>query len=163
MDGLQHDDAGDSDMASESVLDSTLKWARFVGAGGDALPLQPKATGGVHKCGTDSTGWLSGCPRNAGGHVLADGHSLYRGPKDYHCNTPGRYPEVSEGIMEAVACFVDGGEGSCTRTEAVSVVNCGSFLLWRLNRPVGSAWPSAYCTVESGLFPTDGGADGGGH
>lgn len=161
-------------------------WIRFTGKGGDALPLTPDQIHGVHRCGTDSTGWLSGCPRNAGGHELSNG-KIYRGPTDYRCSTPGRYPTVrgpylmhpatfcavellevgsraltrsavqpEEGVIDGVGCFVDGGIGTCGHTEALRVVNCGDFLLWKLNLPRGSAWPTAYCTVDSGLFSADG-------
>ena len=60
--------------------------------------------------------------------------------------------QPEEGVVDQVACFIDGGEGTCTHTEALAVVNCGEFLLWQLNMPRGSAWPTAYCTVDSGLF-----------
>ena len=185
LDGLEHDD-GDKRGAGDAAMGSGRNWIRFVGEGGDALPVTPDQIHGVHRCGTDSTGWLSGCPRNAGGHLLPDGR-IYRGKQDFHCNTPGHYPTVSspcstchvscaaqlsnvispcaltcaasqpeEGVVDGVACFVDGGVGTCGHTEALKVVNCGDFLLWQLNEPRGSAWPTAYCTVDSGLFPTDG-------
>jgi hypothetical protein len=107
-------------------------WFRFVGSGGDALPL---SSPGTSRCGTQNPGWLSGCDSDA----LAS------------CTTVGRYPEAAQGVVEMTACFDGGGAtGPCTQHKAVAVVRCSDFLLWRLaDAPQGEQ--TGYCTVSSGL------------
>ena len=122
-------------------------WYRFGGSGGDALPLTPQ---GIHHCGTDRTGWLSGW--DAGGGVAAP-------PGSY--GSAGRYPAAAEGVAEMTACFDNSNTGNtgaqCLYHAAVGVVRCEGFLLWRLQ----SLQPSCtsfcggctlgYCTAPSGL------------
>ena len=119
------------------------RWYRFVGAGGDALPLEPPDE--AH-CGNDYTGWLSGW----------DAHSGVAGatpPTTY--SVAGRYPTVVEGVVDMTACFdfgsVENGEAGfrCNDPVTVGVVHCEGFFLWRLLYAPDCA--RVYCTTASGL------------
>ena len=124
------------------------RWYRFEGAAGDALPLT--SPGGIGKCGTSYSGWLSGW-EHVGGVDTAPLTS-YRGPNSVG---PGRYPAAEEGVVEMTACF-DGG-GGCDDHAAVGVLRCEGFLLWRLPYGRGAAGGPqgdcgyGYCTASSGL------------
>jgi hypothetical protein len=68
-------------------------------------------------------------------------------------NTPGRYPEVAEGVVTRAVCFRD--DQACSYQAPVEVVRCAGFLLWRLPyMPTGAAGGQhcdrAYCTAPSG-------------
>jgi hypothetical protein len=124
------------------------RWYRFEGAGGDALPLT--SPGGIGKCGTSYSGWLSGWEHV--GRVDTAPLTPYRGPNSVG---PGRYPAADEGVVEMTACF-DGG-GGCDDHAAVGVLHCEGFLLWRLPYGRGAAGGAqgdcgyGYCTAPSGL------------
>jgi hypothetical protein len=140
-------------------------WYRFVGAGGDALPL---TTPGYVHCGTDNSGWLSGWDANTAQacttyHGNSVGCPTYHGnwqpscvsgrcgpPYDY--STAGRYPTIAEGVVEMTACFDTGGspiQNTCSYHLTVGVIRCGSSLLWRL--PYAHDCTSGFCTAPSGL------------
>ena len=70
-------------------------WYRFVGTGGDALPLNPPST---DHCGTNYGGWLSGS--------LANGEAP---PRAY--TVGGRYPRAVEGVVDMTTCFSNGRDG----------------------------------------------------
>eukprot|EP01045_Picozoa_sp_COSAG04_P018253 COSAG04_NODE_1675_length_5968_cov_2.264270_5_plen_670_part_01 len=129
-------------------------WYRFVGAGGDALPLSPQ--GGGH-CGTTETGWLTAW--HAVGSAPPSGYQCRRGcgaacdacapPSSYEI--AGRYPTAAEGVVEMTACF-QANSLTCNHHADVGVVRCEDFLLWRLH--YADSCYLAYCTAPSGL--TDG-------
>eukprot|EP00729_Bicosta_minor_P011321 gene11321-17661_t len=110
-------------------------WVKFVGVGGDALPLTPP---GAQHCGTYAAGWLSGCSG-----------------QDAHCSQPGKYPAVDHGIVEATACF-DLDKTSynpCQYSVKIEMVNCGPAkgMLWKL-APfpyMTGGYLGAYCTTSS--------------
>ena len=61
-----------------------------------------------------------------------------------------RYPTVMEGVVEKIVCFDTGVDSPCgDRMQAVGVVRCGGFLLWRL--PDANNCAGVYCTAPSGL------------
>ena len=127
-------------------------WYRFVGVGGDALALTPP---GNERCGTFSTGWLSGWKTSKVGTGCKDAYpGTTTGP---HCryNKTGRYPGPEEGVVNMTACFQDDDDMFlCAHSETVGVVRCDGFLLWRLPySDVGyPACQAAYCTTNaSGL------------
>ena len=145
-------------------------WYRFVGAGGDALPLSNPGScepsdACTHRCGTDHPGWLNGvdlsaCLQCAAGEAVwqcctgsaySDVQSFLKagglpGP------TPVRssYPEPGQGVTSRLVCFGNGATegGGCPGT-IVSVLNCGSFLLWELGNTPNAY--QGYCTTDSGF------------
>jgi hypothetical protein len=114
------------------------RWYRFVGVGGDALPLSPP---GDNHCGTVLGGWLSGCSEADSGPNA--------GEVAQTCNTPGRYPATTDGVVERIVCFDHNAPQQCYYHLVVGVVRCSNFLLWRL--PNSECDPKAYCTAASGL------------
>ena len=114
------------------------KWYRFVGSGGDALPVHSPQC--LH-CGTDRVGWLSGWEPSKG-----------TPPPDY--TAPGSYPPPGAGEVNATVCFDycdPGYAGSCRSHVTVGVVNCGGYYLWRL--PFAPDCASGYCTAPSSPPP----------
>jgi hypothetical protein len=110
------------------------RWYRFLGVGGDALPLQ---TPGNDHCGTGGgAGWLSGWGDSS------------RVP-DISYNALGHYPAAVQGVAEMTVCFDSGGNHQCRYHVGVGVVMCDGFLLWRL--PYAPVCDAGYCTVASGL------------
>lgn len=114
------------------------RWYRFVGPGGDALPLTPPRR---HSCGSDGGIWLSGAQSDKRASETD--------------NTKGRYPLASEGVVTMTACnsFLVNGHDSrrghaCEGSFTIGVIRCDNFLLWRLPY---SSFDRAYCTVPSGL------------
>eukprot|EP01049_Picozoa_sp_SAG25_P015666 SAG25_NODE_3272_length_1150_cov_1.195052_1_plen_220_part_00 len=112
------------------------RWYRFEGAGGDALAL---SSPGLHHCGTNQPGWLSGWDASAGAGA-APPHMF---------NTAGHYPTAEEGVVEMAACFDSGV--TCQSTTPLKVVRCEGFLLWQLQH-VPNGCDQAYCTATSGLW-----------
>eukprot|EP01050_Picozoa_sp_SAG11_P016231 SAG11_NODE_2190_length_3706_cov_28.760189_2_plen_664_part_00 len=113
------------------------RWYRFVGTGGDALPLTAP---GYEHCGTNWAGWLSGWD-------VAD----ERGTPNRGESTQGRYPVAAEGVVEMTVCF-DGAladDDECTYHITVGVVHCDGYLLWRL--AYAPYCGAGYCTTSSGL------------
>jgi hypothetical protein len=108
-------------------------WYRFVGDGGDALPLAPPE--GHNYCSTNTGGWLTGWGGRSD-EILGQ------------YNGAGRYPSAAEGIVSMTACF-GGRADPCQSAESVRVVRCDDFLLFRL--PYAPACERAYCTAPSGL------------
>eukprot|EP01044_Picomonas_judraskeda_P018402 COSAG03_NODE_3645_length_1900_cov_1.466408_2_plen_194_part_01 len=110
------------------ATDSTLgnEWYRIAG---DAGTMISTTAPGFYHCGSRVGGWLSGCP-------LQDSTPC--------CNATGRFPAVSDGVVQRVICF-DVGRGTPCRERVVAhVVNCGAFTLVQL--PDAPAGPRAYCT-----------------
>jgi hypothetical protein len=143
------------------------RWYRFVGPGGDALPL---TFPGTQHCGTLYPGWLSGwdasvgpCKSGSPPCTTAPGNwedeprntgVVWGAPDNY--DTPGDYPETVEGVVDRLVCFGDGPNGACSYQAPVNVVRCAGFLLWRLpyvptGQAGGGACRRAYCTAPSGL------------
>ena len=79
------------------------KWYRFMGPGGDALPVAPP---GNEHCGTSISGWLSGCTTS---------------PSE-RCSTLGRYPTVAEGVVEMTVCFQAGTSYICRGVHFFKIV-----------------------------------------
>ena len=129
------------------------KWYRFVGEGGDALPLHPissydpthgmfaKDGNGAH-CGFSSGGWLSGWPGGDACATDADcpsqnpqypsqGHiaclpSGRCGPT-WRYHTAGSYPSVADGVVNRTVCFDQTSPGYpnyCHKFVGVQVVRC---------------------------------------
>jgi hypothetical protein len=120
-------------------------WYRFVGVGGDALPLRPP--GGAH-CGTEFAGWLSGWNATPG-----CAYPNCTPPRGY--SMPGRYPAATEGVAEMTACFDTSSVGQqeqCGWHVLVGVVLCDGFLLWRL--PYSGGCGLAYCSTSATYSPT---------
>ena len=139
--GGSRNDASCHDSGSHATGVGGGRWYRFMGAGGDALPLSRPND---NRCGTQSTGWLSGW-EGAGG---TDPPVEYGGQ--------GRYPAAVEGVVEMTVCFDLAGYAPCGGGHvAVNVLRCEDFLLWRL-LDVPQCGGAAYCTASSGLFD-DGG------
>ena len=70
----------------------------------------------AYKCGTDWSGWLDG----------AD-------------------PTVKDGEVKRMVCFNDRYRG-CERTAYIFVKNCGSYFIYKLQRP--PVCPSRYCSTD---------------
>lgn len=123
-------------------------WYRFVGAGGDALALTPP---GNERCGTFTTGWLSGWKTNKAGKGCEGAYPGTTTGPPCRYKKAGRYPTAEEGVVNMTACFQDDDEDFlCAHSETVGVVRCGGFLLWRLPYS-GTGYPacqSAYCTMR---------------
>ena len=143
------------------------RWYRFIGVGGDALPLIPP--GGYH-CGTWASGWLSGWEVSKG--TTCSPHWVKTGvhcPGTAYCysgrcgpptnySTPGHYPTAAEGVAEMTACFDDGRytmnvEDQCIVYTVIGVAQCNGFLLWRLPSAVSARgavmMPAGYCTASA--------------
>jgi hypothetical protein len=124
-------------------------WYRFVGAGGDALPLKPPLTS--FRCGTRYGGWLSGWnatipyPGNLEG--AAKPPTGYGASLDDH----GRYPASDEGraggVVTRWVCFSEGLGKTCRSFAIINMVRCDGFLLFRLGSQRGCQ--SGYCTASS--------------
>jgi hypothetical protein len=122
-------------------------WYRFAGSGGDAMPLAPPWDGSgsqpLGHCGADGQrglpGWLSGWAGDAG----------ERPPNS--CTVPGHYPTAADGVVDMTVCFDHSYQSialQCMKHAIAGVVNCGDYLLWRLEyAPDGGV----YCTEASGL------------
>jgi hypothetical protein len=131
-------------------------WYRFVGAGGDALPLSPP---GKEHCGTHFSGWLSGwdptaCTTSNDCPVNSYGCSAGTCAPTPEYNVAGHYPAATDGVVEMTACFDSSDQGdpnsqTCYRHATVGVLRCGGFLLWRL--PYAASVDFGYCTAPSGL------------
>eukprot|EP01050_Picozoa_sp_SAG11_P027698 SAG11_NODE_7118_length_1190_cov_1.327223_2_plen_147_part_00 len=132
--GVLSDCSAINDPGSQATGVGGGNWYRFVGAGGDAVPLAPV---GSEHCGSSGTGWLSGWVTNGGG----------AGPLQCY-STMGRYPTAVEGVVEMTACF-EYSRHPCDGHAAVGVVRCGDFLLWRLSYSTNCL--IGYCTVPSEL------------
>eukprot|EP00315_Gephyrocapsa_oceanica_P049395 CAMPEP_0185529344 /NCGR_PEP_ID=MMETSP1366-20130426/101170_1 /TAXON_ID=38817 /ORGANISM="Gephyrocapsa oceanica, Strain RCC1303" /LENGTH=424 /DNA_ID=CAMNT_0028140957 /DNA_START=1 /DNA_END=1271 /DNA_ORIENTATION=+ len=117
-----------------SDFDWNEGWYRFNGSAGDALPRQSP---GKRHCGMYAVGWLSSCSGHNG-----------------HCSSPGRYPDVRDGVQRATVCFDYTSYNPCSyNVREAKVVNCGSFLLWYLPAfPYLGSVIGGYCTTSSGLF-----------
>jgi hypothetical protein len=113
---------------------------RFADCGGDAISLRSL---GIGRCGTLGVGWLSGW--NA-----SDPHvgPTRNPPEDYAA--PGRYPTLSDGVIDARVC-VDDWLAPCNGGRPrIQVVQCVGFLLLRL--PFMDHCDHACCTD---LFQND--------
>eukprot|EP01049_Picozoa_sp_SAG25_P009863 SAG25_NODE_1018_length_4280_cov_2.698158_2_plen_246_part_00 len=155
-------------------------WYRFVGAGGDAIPL---STPGELSCGRSYPGWLSGWNINGGAVCTAPSggtndcpdlipgnpasptcdwlhpfdHPHDQWPITGRCGPPrlykeaGHYPTAEDGVTEMTVCFHRVAQ-PCRTHVTVAVVRCKDFLLWRL--PSTPAWLGrevGYCTANSSL------------
>lgn len=139
------------------------RWYRFLGAGGDALPIAPP---GEFQCGTQAPGWLSDW---AHGDLRCDGDGTLCGPTKAggRCGgtlgTPGRcspptaynasgaYPAAGAHVpANATVCFdYDDDVGTCLTSAVVGVARCkAGFLLWRL--PYAPDCSAGYGTAPSG-------------
>jgi hypothetical protein len=120
------------------------RWVRLVGPAGDALPTAPP--GGGH-CGTYGAGWLSGWGAAAAGWELPA--AAGEPPLSYATN--GTLPTSRDGVVLATVCFAVGDSGNtCSHSVPIAVLNCGTFMLWRLP-DVPARAPLAYCVAPSGL------------
>ena len=109
-------------------------WWRFSGDAGDGLSTVAPS---FNRCGTASTGWLSGWNPSSG-----------TPPATY--SAPGTYPVPAEGVADRVVCFNSGvgddlGTHVCEDHVVVSVVNCGTFFLWQL--PPAPSCAHGFCTT----------------
>eukprot|EP01051_Picozoa_sp_SAG22_P023354 SAG22_NODE_5990_length_920_cov_1.112058_2_plen_199_part_01 len=76
------------------------------------------------------SGWLSGIDPNT---FAEDPQNPFRTlTAQRSLSTPGRLPEASEGIVDAIACFDAGSNHPCFYHTRISTVNCGGYFLWRL-------------------------------
>ena len=70
----------------------------------------------AYRCGTDWSGWLNGA-----------------------------HPTVKDGEVKRMVCFNDRSPG-CERTAYIFVKNCGSYFIYKLQRPPGC--PLRYCSTD---------------
>jgi hypothetical protein len=137
--GIAKNDASCHDSGSQAPGVGGGHWYRFLGAGGDALPLTRPQD---NRCGTQHTGWLSGWKGTGAPPVEYGGQ--------------GRYPLAVEGVVEMTVCFDLAAYAPCGGGHvAVNVLRCEDFLLWGL-LDVPGCGGSAYCTAPSGLLDDSG-------
>ena len=110
------------------------KWYRFVGAAGDAMPLNPP---GVDHCGTSMAGWLSGW---AGAGAP---------PPMY--NVSGKYPTASEGVVERTACF---NHGACCGPVHLPLCCCTAVAIPMPAEPTGLMFGQGRPTPTRGATAT---------
>lgn len=137
-------------------------WWRFVGQGGDGLPLSYP---GPNHCGTDFGGWVSGWSEE---NTVADLRPLAT------YNVSGRYPSVGDVVetsicmpnynipdhpLDIVPCFDHYTAGLVRCPPQVPSDPPGGFFLWRL--PWAEHCYSAFCTVDTTPFGGPGQAGGG--
>ena len=70
----------------------------------------------AYRCGTDWSGWLNGA-----------------------------HPTVKDGEVKRMVCFNDRSPG-CERSAYIFVKNCGSYFIYKLQRPPGC--PLRYCSTD---------------
>ena len=153
----EHESEGEL-VAAEPTGVGGDSWWRFVGAGGDGLPVSYP---GPNHCGTNFGGWLSGFSEEQ----TLEGR---RPPVEY--NRSGSYPPFGD-VVEKSVCMPNYNAPDdpthivpCYDHFTVGVVRCPpqaptdppqGFLLWRL--PWAEHCYSAYCTADTSTHGGPGG------
>lgn len=92
-------------------------WIRLQGAGGTEI-IYEQPTSNTGVCGTQNPGWIVGTP-----------------------------PDQSGTEVQSNLCYSKGSDGTCTDARRIDVMNCWSFMIYRLH-PSPSNCAKAFCTYK---------------
>jgi hypothetical protein len=124
------------------------RWFRFVGSGGDALPVKR-----VHRgagCGTSSPAWLSGCNVMKKGSCYGD----CEGHTPQGCEVLGRYPTAAEGPVTVSICYPQ-GSGACgdmVSCKPALAIRCDDFFLWNFGSDHHGTYTDTSTAVATSLI-----------